>query len=451
MGRELPIFLHQPVADFLTPTPNCMHTSQIVGLTESASIQDIRAQFPALDRIHNGHQVAYFDGPGGTQVPRSVGDAMTDYLYYHNANTNWAYPSSAETDAALASARETFADFLNADADEIVFGANMTTLTFHLSRAIGRQLSPGDEIVVTELDHHANVDPWRELARDRDLTVRTVRLIPETGQLDWEDFARAITSSTRLVAIGAASNALGTVNDVQRAVNMAHAAGALAFVDAVHYAPHHLPDVRELDCDFLACSAYKFYGPHVGILYAKRELLETLKFPRLLPAHDTAPERAETGTLNHEGIIGAAAAVEFLSSPAEVGLSRRNNLVRSFEAFHARGNMLVTALWNGLASIDGVTLFGPKPGMPRTPTVAFTVKGLASEDVARILGERGVFVSHGDFYASTVVDRLALADGGLVRAGCAVYTTEEEVARLIDAVSFCRENQSLNVGTTGQS
>lgn len=253
-------------------------------------IDIIRAQFPALERAHNGYPVAYFDGPGGTQVPRAVGEAMMDYLYRHNANTEWAYPSSAETDEALREARRAMADFLNASADEITFGANMTTLTLHLSRAIGRTLAEGDEIVVTELDHHANSDPWRQVAQDRNLCVRTVRMIPETGQLDWDDFARVINSRTKLVAVGAASNALGTVTDVRRAARMAHDAGALVFVDAVHYAPHILCDVDALQCDMLACSAYKFCGPHVGILYCRRDLLETLDFPRLRPAHHNAPE-----------------------------------------------------------------------------------------------------------------------------------------------------------------
>jgi cysteine desulfurase family protein (TIGR01976 family) len=270
-----------------------------------AAVEEIRALFPALARKHNGHPIAYFDGPGGTQVPRAVAEAMTDYLYSHNANTEWAYPTSAETDAALADAREAYADFFNAAADEIVFGANMTTLTFHLSRTIGRTLSAGDEIIVTELDHHANVDTWMEVAKDRNLCIQTVRMIPETGQLDWDHFESLVNARTKLVAVGAASNALGTVSDVRRAAQLAHEVKALMVVDGVHYAPHSLPDVRALECDFFLCSAYKFYGPHVGILWAKKELIEQLDFPRLRPAHHASPERAETGTLNHEGIVGA--------------------------------------------------------------------------------------------------------------------------------------------------
>ncbi|HSB35721.1 MAG TPA: aminotransferase class V-fold PLP-dependent enzyme, partial [Thermoanaerobaculia bacterium] len=251
---------------------------------EAASVEAIRSRFPALERRQDGVPVAYFDGPGGTQVPLEVVEAMRDYLLHHNANTHWLYPTSAETDAAIGDARQALADFVNGSPSEIVFGANMTTLTFHLARALGRQWGPGDEVVVTELDHHANIDPWRELERERGVSVRMAKLRVETGQLDMEDLARAIGPRTRLLAIGGASNALGTVNDVPAAAGMARAAGALVFVDAVHSAPHVLPDVARLDCDFLACSAYKFYGPHVGILWGRRRLLESLDAPRLVPA-----------------------------------------------------------------------------------------------------------------------------------------------------------------------
>jgi cysteine desulfurase family protein (TIGR01976 family) len=416
-------------------------------LNESSSVAAttaIRARFPALGRTHNGNPVAYFDGPGGTQVPGEVGEAMLDYLYHHNANTEWAYPSSAETDAMLWSAREALADFLNASPSEIAFGANMTTLTMHLSRAIGRQLSPGDEIVVTELDHHANVDTWREMARDRGLTVRTARMIPESGQLDWDDLKAQINSRTRVLAIGAASNALGTITDVRAATELAHAVSALVFVDAVHYAPHNLVDVKAIGCDFLACSAYKFNGPHVGILYGREGLLGTVDFPRLIPAHHNAPERAETGTLNHEGIVGAGAAVDFFASLSGRGATRRERLADAFGGLHARGVDLLKQLWEGLSSIDAVQLYGPLPGWPRTPTVGFTVKGLTSRDVATALAERGIFVSHGDFYAKTVIDRLGQAEGGLVRAGCGVYTTDDEVSRLIVGVEQLAATASVS-------
>jgi len=398
-----------------------------------SSVDEIRAQFPALQRTHGGKPVAYFDGPGGTQVPRRVADAMSDYLLQHNANTHWAFPTSEETDAIIADARSAVADLLNAAPNEIAFGANMTTLTFHLARAIGRGLQPRDEIVITELDHHANVAPWHALEKERGVTIRLARMVPETGQLDWEHFAQQINAQTKLVAIGAASNALGTITDVRRAAELAHAAGAQIFVDAVHYAPHELVDVRALDCDFLACSAYKFYGPHLGVLYGAHELLAALDFPKLIPAPDTAPERAETGTQNHEGIAGAAAAVEFLASIG-VGEFRREGLASAFAELHQRGTALITRLWNGLSEIDGVRTFGPPSNQPRTPTVAFTVPGASALEVSRRLADRGVFASDGHFYAMTVIERLGQSQHGVVRAGSACYTTAEEVERLIDGV-----------------
>lgn len=395
------------------------------------STAEIRQHFPALKRLQNGLPVAYFDGPGGTQVPRVVVDAMNHYLFHHNANTHWAYPTSEETDSIIDAARSALADFLNATPAEIVFGANMTTLTFHLARALAREFERGDEIVITELDHHANIAPWRRLEKECGVTVRVAKMIPKRGELDWEDFSRQITSRTKLVAIGAASNALGTINDLQRAHEMAHSVGAKIFVDAVHYAPHRLVDVREWNCDFLACSAYKFYGPHLGVLYGRRDLLESLDFPKLIPAPDSAPERAETGTQNHEGIAGAAAAVNFLASLAS-GATRRERLQLAFRQLHERSKVLFEQLWNGLEEIDGVHVYGPSPEKLRTPTIAFTTSGMSSTQVARKLADGGLFLSDGDFYAMTVIERLG--QPGVVRAGCACYTTEDEVERLISGV-----------------
>ena len=407
----------------------------------AASVEEIRSHFPALRRAHEGHPVAYFDGPGGTQVPRAVVEAMSDYLYNHNANTHWAYPTSAETDALLGRSRESLADFLNASPGEIAFGANATTLAFHVSRTLGRTFEAGDEIVVTELDHHANVAPWQALERERGVVVRVVRMKKETGELDWDDFESKVNGRTKLLAVGAASNALGTVTDLARAGKLAESVSAYMFVDAVHYAPHRLADVRALRCDFLVCSAYKFYGPHVGALYCRRELLESLPFPKLAPAPDSAPEVAETGTQNHEGIVGAAAAVDFLASVSRgaptaplKGSARRERLRAAFEALHARGVELTRVLWEGLSEVEGVKLYGPPPGAQRTPTVGFTIEGVTSTEVARRLASRGLFVSHGDFYAATVIDQLGLRPEGLVRAGCACYTTREEVERLIVGV-----------------
>lgn len=399
------------------------------------TIDAIRAQFPALDRKHDGHPVAYMDGPGGTQVPVGVVDRMRDYLFHHNANTHWKYPTSAETDALIHESRQAMADFLGGAADEIAFGANMTTLTFHVARALGRTWGKGDEIVVTELDHHANVAPWRALEVERGVTVRVARMKPDEGVLDLDDLAAKIGPRTRLVAIGAASNALGTITDVRHAAGLARAVGALVFVDAVHYAPHELVDVQALGCDFLGCSAYKFYGPHIGILWGKRALLDALDVPKLDPAPNESPEKLETGTQNHEGIVGAAAAVDFLASLTAIAGDRRTRLAHAFADIHRRGSALFEQLWTGLDAIPGVRLYGRPPGTgPRTPTVAFTLKGRSADEVAVALAARGLFCSHGDFYAATVIERLGVGEAGVVRVGCSVYTNEDEIARVVEAV-----------------
>jgi cysteine desulfurase family protein (TIGR01976 family) len=413
-------------------------TSSLAPAGHVLPVDVIASMFPALARVYEGQPVAYFDGPGGTQVPQAVVDAMTDYLVHHNANTHWHFPSSLETDQLLDDARRAFADFVRASPTEIAFGNNMTTLTFHVGRALGRGWGPGDEIVVTELDHHANVAPWQSVARERGVTLRTVRCDAMKGQLDWDDFEKAVTPRTRLVAIGAASNAIGTINDVARASALAHAVGALSYVDAVHYAPHTLVDVGALGCDLLACSAYKFYGPHVGVLYGRHDLLTSLDVAKLQPAPNTAPERLETGTQNHEGIVGAGAAVNFLASlvvPSPgVTLSRRAALDAVFAQLHERAQDLVTRLYTGLEALPGVTVYGPAPSLPRTPTVAFVVKDRSSDEVARELVSRGLFLSNGDFYAQTIVERLGHGSDGVVRAGCACYTREDDVERLIAAV-----------------
>jgi selenocysteine lyase/cysteine desulfurase len=422
-------------------------------------------------RRHAGKPVAYFDGPGGTQVPREVVDAMADYLCHHNANTHWAYPTSAETDAAINHSREAFADFFNCSPREVAFANNMTTITFHISRALGRKWGPGDEIVVTELDHQANVSPWRALAKERGVTIRSVPFDPQTGELVWAELERTVTSKTRLVALGAASNALGTISRVREAAEIAHSKGALCYVDAVHFAAHCVIDVKELGCDFLACSPYKFYGPHAGVLFSRAEVMSALDVPKVEPASNEIPERVETGTQNHEGIVGAGAAVEFLATlasgltahepsssdggrdafhrvpdssikkgpggtrPDQVqGQTRRERLVRTMSELHARGEVLFERLWSGLNSIKGVRCYGPPPGRPRTPTVSFTVAGVSSTDAARGLVSDGVFVSNGNFYATTVMERLGHAETGVVRAGCACYTSDEEIERLVDGI-----------------
>ncbi|HEX2834633.1 MAG TPA: cysteine desulfurase-like protein [Thermoanaerobaculia bacterium] len=396
------------------------------------NIDVVRSQFPALARLHNERPVAYFDAPGGTQVPRVVAEAMTDYLFHHNANTHWAYPTSAETDAIIANARAAAADLLHGRADEIVFGANMTTLTFHLGRALGRMWSAGDEIIVTDLDHHANIAPWRALATDRGVQVKAARMICETAQLDYDHLASLVTKRTKLIAVGGASNAIGTINDLPRIAKIAKDAGALMFVDAVHLTPHELIDVQAIGCDFLACSSYKFYGPHAGILWGRHELLDTLPFPKLAPSPDYAPDRAETGTQNHEAIAGIGATIDFLASMGE-GTSRREKLRAAYAWLHEQGLRLTEKLWRGLTSIERVRVYGPAPDQPRTPTVSFVVEGATCDEVAGKLAENAVFASSGNFYAATVCERYGI--DALVRVGCGCYTTDDEVQRLLDVIA----------------
>jgi cysteine desulfurase family protein (TIGR01976 family) len=408
-----------------------------------ATVQEIRTHFPALQRTHGGRSVAFFDGPGGTQVPDAVPVAMADYLFHRNANAHWAFPTSAETDRVRHQAREAMADFLGGSPEEMVFGPNMTTLTYHLSRAVGRTLRPGDEIVVTELDHHANVDPWKALEVERGVVVRALPLDPETGALKVEGFPELLGEKTRLVALGAASNALGTITDVHSLARLAREAGALVFVDAVHLAPHRRINVEALECDFLACSPYKFYGPHMGVLWVRRELLAELDVPKLSPAPAVGPERFEPGTLNAEGMAGTTAAVEFLAGlgvgevkpKAEGALTRPSRLDEVFSELERRERALFQRLWAGLSDLPGVRLYGPPPGEDRTPTLSFTVRSLPARQVSsRLADAAGAFLSHGNFYAATVLDRLGLREQGLVRAGVSIYTTEEEVDRLVDGL-----------------
>jgi cysteine desulfurase family protein (TIGR01976 family) len=404
-------------------------------MSSYAAVERIRADFPALRRQHAGRTVAYFDGPGGTQVPSVVADTMVEYLLHHNANTHWAYPSSAETDALLADARAVFAARLGGAPDEIAFGNNMTTLTFHLARTLGRQWNAGDEVVVTELDHHGNVAPWQALVRERGIVLRWLPLDTATGQLQLDRLPALLTPRTRLLAIGAASNILGTINDVARAAAIARAAGALTFVDGVHYTPHRLPDVAALGCDFFACSAYKFHGPHIGVLWGRRALIDQLDPPRLDPAPADSPEKLETGTQNHEGIVGGAAAVRWLASLAGGGSQPlRPALAAAYTGLHDREAALFAELWTALAAVPGLRLYGPGLDVPRTATLSFTLRGVGSQAVATALAGEACFVSHGDFYATTVTDRLGLTSQGLVRIGLACYSTAEEVDRVVDGV-----------------
>lgn len=401
----------------------------------------IRAQFPALRQTHNGHPVLFLDGPGGTQVPQSVVEAMTHYLVTSNANLHGAFATSVRTDAIVKQARSAAADFLGCEADEVVFGANMTTLTFALSRAIGRELQPGDEIVVTNLDHDANVSPWLAL-RERGVIVRTVDIHPEDCTLDLVDLKRQITERTKVVAISYASNAVGTINPIAQIVRLAHAVGALVFVDAVHYAPHGLINVRSLNCDFLVCSAYKFFGPHVGILYGKREHLSRLHPYKPRPAPEVVPDRWETGTQNFEGLAGMVACIEYLAALGHRILpsatERCHALMTAMVSIQEYERSLSEYLIPHLLEIPGVTLYGiryPNQFVWRTPTVSIRIDGYSPLELATALGERGIFAWNGNFYALNLTQRLGLeASGGLVRIGCTHYNTKEELERFVQTL-----------------
>jgi cysteine desulfurase family protein (TIGR01976 family) len=373
------------------------------------------------------------DGPAGSQVPQAVADAMTRYLLHTNANTHGPFPTSAESDAIVADTHAFVADLLQVDdPDEIAFGPNMTTLTLGLSRAIGSTWREGDEIVVTRLDHDANVWPWVQAARDAGATVKWVELRPEDGTLDLDSLDEVLCERTRLVAVGAASNALGTVNPVAEVVRRAHAVNAQVFVDAVHYAPHRRIDVGAWDCDYLACSAYKFFGPHVGILWGRRALLETLPAYRVRPAGSALPGKWMTGTQSFEGIAGTRAALDYLAWLGGGG-GRRGALDRAFEQIQAHETRLALAMLDVFAANPEVTVWGisdPARVSERVATFGITVRGVPSSVVARRLGEQGVFVWPGHFYAVECIRALGLEPEGLVRIGALHYNTIEEVARV---------------------
>lgn len=395
----------------------------------------LRTAFPALERRQKGTPVAYFDGPGGTQVPTRVTEAMEDYLLRHNANTHWAYPSSAETDAILDDAKRAMAAFLGGAPEGIAFGANMTSLVYHFTRSLAPGLTSDDEIVTTRLDHQANIAPWHRLARETGATLRTVPFDPSTGHLDMEAFAEAVGPRTRWIAVGAASNALGTINDLGAMRALADRVGARVLVDAVHYAAHHRIDAAAMGADVVACSPYKFYGPHMGVLHVSSEVLEEIDPPRLPCAGTRGAEILETGTLSHEGIAGSAAAVEFIAGLGGAEGDLGDRLDAAFDRLESRGAAVAERMGEGLSSLDGVTVFGPPPGGDRTTTFGFTVRGRDSEEVTRILAEEyGVFTSHGDFYATTAIEDLPVGADGLVRAGAACFTTDEEIDRLIAGV-----------------
>jgi len=403
-------------------------------LLDDARVLELRKDFPSLGRSLGGRPLAYFDGPGGTQVPQPVITAVSHYYETCNANTHGQFITSQESDLVLAEAREAAAAFLGAESwRSISFGANMTTLAFALARALGRELQEGEEVVITQLDHEANRGPWLGLA-ERGAVVKEVALRPD-GTLDAEDLARKIGPRTRIVAVGYASNALGTVNDLDLARRLSRQVGAWLIVDAVHAAPHFPLDVQALDPDFLLCSAYKFYGPHVGILYARPGLLAKLRPDHLRTADPAAPFRIETGTLNHAALAGVGAAVHYLASLG-TGADLRSQIVDAMQGLSDREHALAGAYYEAVRHLPGVTVWGPDfASRRRAPTVSITLDGKPAEAVARSLGQQGILAWHGDFYAARAVEVLGLAGrGGLLRAGMALYSLEEDVERLAQAV-----------------
>ena len=398
----------------------------------------VRSLFPSLSQTVNGHPAVFLDGPGGTQVPQRVIGAISDYLQRNNANTGGAYATSRNTDAMIAASRAAMADFLGCSADEIVFGPNMTTLTYAMSRAIGRELKPQDEIVLTHLDHDANISPWRAL-EERGVTIRMAEIREEDCTLDMDDLASKISDKTKVVAVGYASNAVGTINDVQTIIRLAHDRGALAYIDAVHYAPHGPIDVRALDCDFLVCSTYKFFGPHMGVLFGKREHLQRLQPYKVRANTNAIPNRWEWGTLNHEGIAGIAACVDYI---ADLGRranprvsTRRDAILAAYASIQKHEHELMGLLIPGLLEIPGLKLYGiqdPKRSHHRCPTFAVRIKGFTPLELAQRLGERGIFTWDGNYYALNLTEKLDVEKyGGFLRIGLAHYNTIEEVDRLL--------------------
>jgi cysteine desulfurase family protein (TIGR01976 family) len=409
-------------------------------------VDAVRAHFPSLGRTIDGVPVAYLDGPGGTQVPRECIAGITAYLERSNANHGGAFAASAETDAMVDEVRAAAADFLGAhDPAEVAFGPNMTTLTLGVSRALGRDLAPGDEVVVTRMDHDANVAPWLAMAEDRGAVVRWVELADDRATLDLDGLDAVLSPRTKVVAVGLASNAIGTVHDVGRVIAAAHAVGAIAFVDAVHAAPHLPIDVAALGADLLAMSPYKFFGPHLGMLYGRRELLERLVAYRVRPAGEALPGKWETGTQNHEALAGLLGTFGYLESlgmaygGAGRDADRRGRLRAAMGIIHARERDLGELALERLLAVPGLRMYGitdPRRIGERVPTFAFTLAGHQPRAVAVHLSERAISVWNGDFYAWELVRALGLdGDGGLVRIGLVHYNTAEEVERLAEALA----------------
>ncbi|MFN1618400.1 cysteine desulfurase-like protein [Vibrio rotiferianus] len=402
------------------------------------NLNQIREQFPALVQYHNGRPVTFFDGPGGSQVPQSVLDSMVSYLGRFNSNLGGHYFSSRETVDVMQSARESAQALLNAQSSgNIVFGANMTSLTFQLSRAISRDWQEGDEIIVSALDHYSNVSSWQQAAEDKGVVVHQVRINEEDCTLDLEHLQSLLNEKTRLVAVTYASNTTGSIVDMHRVVEMAHNIGAQVYVDAVHYAPHHLVDVQALGCDFLACSAYKFFGPHVGIAYIADQWLHTIKPYKVEPATNIGPGRFETGTQSFEGLAGVTAAIEYLAQFGDEGASLRQRLEQSYALYSKHEQQLSEHFLQRLGALDGVNLFGinNESNQLRTPTFALTFDKYSPEFIAKTLGEHNICVWNGHFYALGLVRQLGLEEsGGVVRIGCMHYNTTAEIDMLFDVL-----------------
>ncbi|CAI0960237.1 Probable cysteine desulfurase [Serratia liquefaciens] len=395
-----------------------------------------RAQFSALTQHYNDQPVIFFDGPGGSQVSRGVLEKMTDYLGKYNANLGGHYFSSHVTGEVMNNARESVRALLNAPTpDNIIFGMNMTSLTFHLSRIISRHWQAGDEIIVTELDHYANVSSWQQAANDKQVTVHQIPLQQADCSLDVARLCEQITAKTRLVAVTYASNVTGSIVDIKTITEAAHRVGAQVYVDAVHYAPHNLIDVQALGCDFLVCSAYKFFGPHIGMAYIAPQWLQRLQPYKVEPATDVGPGRFETGTQSFEGLTGVTAAVDYLAQWGTPGASLRQRLQESFADYHRHEENLCRYFLQRLQQIDDVQLYGSPQAdcQRRTPTFALTFKRHAPEQVARRLGRHNICVGSGHFYAQGLIQRLNLQDsGGVLRIGMMHYNTLQEIDTLFE-------------------
>ncbi|AWB00704.1 cysteine desulfurase-like protein [Vibrio harveyi] len=402
------------------------------------NLNKIREQFPALAQYHNDRPVTFFDGPGGSQVPQSVLDSMVSYLGHFNSNLGGHYFSSQATVDVMQSARESAQALLNAPSSgNIVFGANMTSLTFQLSRAISRDWKEGDEIIVSALDHYSNVSSWQQAAEDKGVIVHQVRINEHDCTLDLEHLQSLLSEKTRLVAVTYASNTTGSIVDIHQVVELAHRIGAQVYVDAVHYAPHHLVDVQAIGCDFLACSAYKFFGPHVGIAYIADQWLHSIKPYKVEPATNIGPGRFETGTQSFEGLAGVTAAIEYLAQFGDEGASLRQRLEQSYALYNQHEQQLSAHFLQRLSALDGVNLFGinDESSQLRTPTFALTFDKYAPEFIAKTLGEHNICVWNGHFYALGLVRQLGLEEsGGVVRIGCMHYNTTAEIDMLFDVL-----------------